>query len=142
MAQVTITQLPQAAALTGAESVPIVQNGQTVQTTTSAIAGAGALNYPFLTVSQTAGLTQSRYLSTNSGLTLTDNGIQNTLQVNLVGAAMSLNSSGTGIQVKTAPNTVTAREIAVGTGLSVSNADGVSGNPTVSLGTLLSLIHI
>jgi hypothetical protein len=138
MAQVTITQLPQAAALTGAESVPIVQNGQTVQTTTSAIAGAGALNYPFLTVSQTAGLTQSRYLSTNSGLTLTDNGIQNTLQVNLVGAAMSLNSSGTGIQVKTAPNTVTAREIAVGTGLSVSNADGVSGNPTVSLGTLLS----
>jgi NAD(P)-dependent dehydrogenase (short-subunit alcohol dehydrogenase family) len=86
MAQVTITQLPNASALTGAESVPIVQNGQTVQTTTGAIAGAGALNYPFLTVSQTAGLTQSRYLSTNGGLTLTDNGIQNTLQVNLIGA--------------------------------------------------------
>lgn len=135
--QVTITQLPQAAALTGAESVPIVQNGQTVQTTTSAIAGAGALNYPFLTVSQTAGLTQSRYLATNSGLSLTDNGAQGTLQVNLIGAAMSLNSSGTGIQIKTGTNTVTARTLAVGTGLGITNADGVSGNPTIALGTFL-----
>lgn len=135
--QVTITQLPQAAALTGAESVPIVQNGQTVQTTTSAIAGAGALNYPFLTVSQTAGLTQSRYLATNGGLSLTDNGAQGTLQVNLIGAALSLNSSGTGIQVKTGTNTVTARSIAVGTGLGITNADGVSGNPTIALGTFL-----
>ena len=126
MAQVTITQLPQAAALTGSESVPIVQNGVTVQTTTGAVAGAGALNYPFLTVGQTAGLTQSRYISTNAGLSLTDNGAQGTLQVNLIGAAMSLNSSGTGIQVKTASNTVTARSIAVGTGLGVTNADGVS----------------
>lgn len=137
MAQVTITQLPQAAALTGAESVPIVQNGQTVQTTTSAIAGAGALNYPFLTVGQTAGLTQSRYISTNAGLSLTDNGAQGTLQVNLIGAALSLNSSGTGIQVKTGSNTVTARSIAVGAGLGVTNADGVSGDPTVALGTFL-----
>jgi len=137
MAQVTITQLPQAAALTGAESVPIVQNGQTVQTTTSAIAGAGALNYPFLTVGQTAGLTQSRYISTNGGLSLTDNGAQGTLQVNLIGAALSLNSSGTGIQVKTGSNTVTARSIAVGAGLGVTNADGVSGNPTIALGTFL-----
>ena len=137
MAQVTITQLPQAAALTGAESVPIVQNGQTVQTTTSAIAGAGALNYPFLTVGQTAGLTQSRYISTNAGLSLTDNGAQGTLQVNLIGAALSLNSSGTGIQVKTGSNTVTARSIAVGAGLGVTNADGVSGNPTIALGTFL-----
>jgi hypothetical protein len=135
--QVTITQLPQAAALTGAESVPIVQNGQTVQTTTSAIAGAGALNYPFLTVSQTAGLTQSRYLSTNGGLTLTDNGAQGTLQINLIGAAMSLNLSGTGIQVKTGTNTVTAREIEVGAGLGITNGDGVAGNPTVALGTAL-----
>ena len=137
MAQVTITQLPQAAALTGSESVPIVQNGVTVQTTTGAVAGAGALNYPFLTVGQTAGLTQSRYISTNAGLSLTDNGAQGTLQVNLIGAALSLNSSGNGIQVKTALNTVTARSIAVGTGLGVTNADGVSGDPTVALGSFL-----
>lgn len=137
MAQVTITQLPQAGALTGNESVPIVQNGVTVQTTTGAIAGAGALNYPFLTVGQTAGLPDSRYISTNGGLTLTDNGAQNTLQINLVGAAMSLNSSGTGIQVKTGPNTVTAREIQVGAGLGIADGDGVAGDPTISLGTFL-----
>jgi hypothetical protein len=138
MAQVSITQLPQAQALTGAESVPIVQSGVTVQTTTGAIAGAGALNYPFLTVSQTAGLTQSRYLSTNSGLTLTDNGSQGTLQVNLIGAALSLNSSAVGIQVKTGANTVTAREIAVNAGLTITDGDGVAGDPTIGLGAVLS----
>jgi hypothetical protein len=138
MAQVTITQLPQASALTGAESVPIVQNGVTVQTTASAIAGAGALNYPFLTVGLTAGLAQSRYISTNSGLTITDNGAQGTLVVNLIGAALSLNSSATGIQVKTGSNTVTARQIAVNTGLTIADGDGVAGNPTIGLGTVLS----
>lgn len=137
MAQVTITQLPQAGALTGNESVPIVQNGVTVQTTTSAISGAGALNYPFLTVSQTSGLAQSRYLGTNGGLSLTDNGAQGTLQINLIGAAMSLNSSPVGIQVKTGTNTVTAREIEVGAGLGITNGTGVAGNPTVALGTFL-----
>jgi hypothetical protein len=135
--QVTITQLPQAGALTGNESVPIVQNGVTVQTTTGAIAGAGALNYPFLTVGQTAGLPDSRYLSTNNGLSLTDNGAQGTLQINLIGAAMSLNSSGIGLQIKTGANTVTAREIEVGAGLGITDGDGVAGNPTVALGAFL-----
>jgi len=40
-AQVTITNLPAAGSLTGSEVVPIVQNGQTVRTTTAAIAVAG-----------------------------------------------------------------------------------------------------
>lgn len=38
MANLTITQLPNAQTLAGTESVPVVQNGQTVQTTTGAIA--------------------------------------------------------------------------------------------------------
>jgi hypothetical protein len=38
MANVTILQLPTAGSLTGSESVPVVQNGVTVQTTTSSIA--------------------------------------------------------------------------------------------------------
>jgi hypothetical protein len=138
MAQVTITQLPQASALTGNESVPIVQNGVTVQTTTSAISGAGALNYPFLTVGTAAGLTQGRYLSTGAGLSLDDNGPGNTLEITMDGAASSLNGSSTGIVVKTAPNTVTGRSLAVGSGLDIANGSGVSGNPTVSLGTFLS----
>lgn len=137
-AQVTIPQLPAAGPLTGTESVPIVQNGQTVQTTTAAIAGAGALNYPFLTVGSTAGLTQARQVAVGTGLSLTDNGAGSTLQINLTGAAQSLNSSPNGIQVKTGPNTLTARSIAVGGGLQVTNGDGVAGDPTVSLGAVLA----
>ena len=137
MAQLSITQLPIAGAITGTEPVPVVQNGVTVQTTTGAISGAGALNYPFLTVGSTTGLTQARYIATNAGLSLTDNGAGGTLQVNLIGAALSLNSSGNGIQVKTGLNTVTNVSLAAGTGLSATNADGTTGNPTISLGTAL-----
>ena len=138
MPQVSITQLPVAQALTGTESVPIVQNGVTVQTTTGQIAGSGALNYPFLTVGTTAGLPLARQIAASSGLSVTDNGAGSTLQINLTGAASSLNSSGNGIQVKTGLNTVSAVSIAVGSGLGIANANGVSGNPTISLGSFLS----
>ncbi|NBS75197.1 MAG: hypothetical protein EBT78_11420 [Betaproteobacteria bacterium] len=137
MPQLSITQLPQAGALTGSEPLPIVQNGVTVQTTAGAVAGAAALNYPFVTFGSTAGLTQARQITAGSGISLADGGVGSTLAVNLTGAALSLNSSGTGIQVKTASNTVTARTLAVGTGLSIANGSGVSGDPTISLGTLL-----
>jgi hypothetical protein len=44
-AQVTILQLPAAGALTGSETVPIVQNGQTVRTTASALSAiAGSVS--------------------------------------------------------------------------------------------------
>jgi len=43
-AQVTITQLPAAGALTGSEAVPIVQNGQTVRVTASAIGASGGVS--------------------------------------------------------------------------------------------------
>ena len=112
--QVTILQLPTASALTGTESVPVVQNGVTVQTTTGAIAGAGALNYPFLTVNSTAGLTQARYIATGSGLSVTDNGAGSTLQINLTGAAQSLDGASNGLLVKTGTTTVSNTSIAVG----------------------------
>ena len=138
MAQITITQLPTAQALDGTEAVPIVQNGVTVQTTTGAMAGAGALNYPFLTVGSTAGLTQARQIAVGPGMSLDDNGAGSTLQIDLTGAALSLDSSPTGIQVKTGPNTLTGREIEVGAGLGITNGDGIAGNPAISLGTFLS----
>jgi hypothetical protein len=141
MANITITQLPQAGAITGAELVPIVQNGVTVQTTTNAIAVQPTQTQTFLTATQQPSLANSRSLAVGSGLSLTDNGAQGTLQVNLTGAAQSLNSSGNGIQVKTDANTVTAREITVGTGLGVTNGNGVSANPTVSLGAFLANIN-
>jgi hypothetical protein len=140
MANVTITQLPTASALTGSELVPVVQSGVTVQTTTGAISGAGALNYPFLTVGSTSGLTQARYLTANTGLSLTDNGAGTTLRINMTGAASSLNGASTGIVVKDSASTVVNREITVGSGMTVSNGNGVSGNPEVGLSQLLQNI--
>ena len=133
-AQVQITQLPAAGAITGTESVPIVQNGQTVQTTTGAIAASPSQVYQYLTLIQTPQLPNSRYLSTTTGLGLTDGGAQSFYRISLNGAAGSLESAGGGIIVKTGSATVTARQLATsGAGLSVSNADGTGANPTFQL---------
>jgi len=141
MANITITQLPTAGAITGSELVPIVQNGVTVQTTTGAIAVQPTQTQTFLTVGQQTSLANSRYLAVGSGLQLVDGGALGTYQVNMTGAASSLNSAGTGIQVKTDANTLTARQITVGTGLTVTNGTGVSANPLISLGTFLSNVN-
>ena len=133
-AQVTITQLPAAGAITGTESVPIVQNGQTVQTTTGAIAASPALTATFLTKNQEPTLANSRYLSTNTGVTLVDGGAQSFYQIGLTGAISQLNALGGGIVVKDSGSTLINRSIAAsGAGLSVSNADGTGGNPTLQL---------
>ena len=76
MANVTITQLPAAGPITGTESVPIVQNGQTVQTTTGAISASPSQNQTFLTLNNESTLPNSRYLSTGTGLGLNDGGAQ------------------------------------------------------------------
>jgi len=133
-AQVTITQLPTAGAITGTELVPIVQNGQTVQTTTSAISSSPNQTQTFLTKNQEPTLANSRYLSTNSGITLTDGGAQSFYQISLSGAVSQLNALGGGIVVKDSSSTLINRSIATsGAGLSVSNADGTGGNPTRTL---------
>jgi hypothetical protein len=133
-AQVTITQLPQAGAITGSELVPIVQNGVTVQTTTSSIAGSPTQTYTYLTVTQTPQLANSRYVGVTNGLTITDGGAQGLFNISTTGALLSLVNSGTGFQVKTSATALTPRSIAVSnSGLSISNGSGVSGDPTISL---------
>lgn len=134
MANIQITQLPAAGAITGTESVPIVQNGVTVQTTTGAISASPSQPYTYLTVNQTPQLANSRALSGGTGIGLVDGGAQSTLQITLNRAAGSLEASGNGIIVKTGSSTVTPRTLSTtGNGITVSDGSGVSGNPTFSL---------
>lgn len=143
-AQVTISSLPTAGAITGSELVPVVQNGVTVQTTTGAIAASPSQTQTFITLNQEPTLPNSRALAGGTGVGLVDNGAQSTLQITLNGASGSLESAGTGVIVKTASNAVTARSIATtGNGITITNGSGVSGNPTIGLtGLPLSLASI
>lgn len=139
--QQSITQLPTAGPITGTEAVPIVQNGATVQTTTGAIAASPSQTQTFITVNQEPTLPNSRYLSTSTGLGLTDGGSQSFYRLYLTGASGSLETASTGMIVKNTGSTVVARSIAVsGNGLSVSDANGVSGNPTLTLSGLAAAI--
>lgn len=141
MANVRISQLPSApTAITGTELVPIVQNGQTVQTTVNAIISSPSLTQTFLTKNQEASLPNSRYLAVGSGLNLTDGGAQSTYSIGLTGAISTINALSNGVLVKSG-STVISRSVAVsGSGLSISNGDGVSADPTIALtGNLLTL---
>jgi len=134
MANVQITQLPAAGTLTGTESVPIVQNGVTVRTTTGAITSGPSLTQTFITVNNESTLANSRYLTATSGVTLTDGGAQSTYSIGLTGAISNLNALGNGLVAKTGVSTLANRTITAGTvGLSITNGDGVSGNPSISL---------
>ena len=134
MANIQITQLPAAGAITGTESVPIVQNGVTVQTTTGAISASPSQPYTYLTVNQTPQLANSRALSGGTGIGLVDGGAQSTLQITLNGASGSLEASGNGIIVKTGGATVVPRTLSTtGNGITVTDGSGVAGNPTFQL---------
>ena len=143
MANIRISSLPTAQTITGAELVPVVQNGQTVQTTVSAITQSPALTQTFLTVGLQSGLPNSRYFSTGTGIGITDGGAQGAYTITLNGTSGSLETAGTGVIVKSAANTITARSLVTsGNGISVTNGTGVSGNPTFALtGLALALAN-
>jgi hypothetical protein len=143
MANIRISSLPTAQTITGAELVPVVQNGQTVQTTVSAITQSPALTQTFLTVGLQSGLPNSRYFSTGTGIGITDGGAQGAYTITLNGTSGSLETAGTGVIVKSAANTITAMSLVTsGNGISVTNGTGVSGNPTFALtGLALALAN-
>lgn len=134
MANQTITQLPNAGPITGTELVPIVQNGGTYKTTTAAIAASPSQTQTFLTKNQEPTLPNSRYLSTDTGLGLTDGGANSYYRISLTGASGSLEAASSGIIVKNSGTTVVARTLQTsGAGLSVSNGDGTGADPTFQL---------
>ena len=135
MANIRISQLPAApSAITGTELIPVVQNGQTVQTTVSAITNSPVQTQTFLTVGAQASLPNSRYIGGGLGIGTSDGGAQGLYSFFLSGTSASLENASAGIIAKTGVNTVTNRSIAIGTaGLSIANGSGVSGDPTISL---------
>ena len=140
MANITILQLPAAQPLTGTESVPIVQNGVTVQTTTGAIANAPVQTQTFLTIQNEPTLPNSRYFTEGLGIGFTDNGAQSYYRIALNGVSGSLELSGNGIVAKTG-STITPRTITANlAGISVTNGDGQAGNPTIQLTGLANSI--
>lgn len=133
-AQVQISQLPPAGAITGTELVPVVQNGQTVQTTTAAISASPSQTQTFLTLNQEPTLPNSRYFAVGSGLTLVDGGAQSFYRITYSGIYASLGAVSTGILVNTDGTTIAARSVAAsGAGLQVTDGDAIAGNPTVAL---------
>jgi len=144
MANVQITDLPAAGPITGSELVAVVQGGITVRATTGAVAGSPTQTQTFITVNQEPTLPNSRYLGAGSGLTAVDGGAQSPLNINLTGAPLSLVSSGAGFQVKTNSTTLTNRSIgASSSGISVTNGDGIAGNPSIALtGQVLGLANL
>ena len=145
MANIRISQLPTApSAITGAELVPIVQNGQTVQATVADLVASPSQTQTFLTVNNEPSLPNSRYFGTGVGIGITDSGAQGKFSLFLNGTSGSLEVAGYGLIAKTGAGTIAARVLSTsGAGLSVTNGDGISGNPTIApTGLLYSLANL
>lgn len=89
MAQVSITQLPNAQPLSGTEALPIVQNGVTVQTTTGAITNIPNQTQSFLTANNEPSLLNSRYISPGTGLYKLDGGPQSNVALGLANTTVT-----------------------------------------------------
>jgi hypothetical protein len=82
-----------------------------------------------------AGTVAARTLAATDGVTVTNgDGVAGAPSFALTGQALALHNLGTsGLIARTGAGTVAGRSIATNTGaVTVSNADGVSGNPTLT----------
>lgn len=104
-------------------------------------------SFNFLKTVNLSGLTLSGNLSLNGNkITNLANGTVNTDGINLgqlnsAITGLGFSSLSNGLLARTGTNTYASRNIAVGSGLGISNSDGVAGNPTLSLSTQLQNLH-
>lgn len=101
-------------------------------------------NYNLYSVDLTARLNLNNSPIINVASPTNDNDATNKSYVDsLITAQLSAlsNLSTSGIMARTGTNTFVTRSISVGSGLGISNSDGVSGNPTLSLSNQLQNLH-
>ena len=108
--------------------------------TTDAGSVFASLTQTFVTVNnETATLPNSQRLVAGSNISLTSG--TNTLTIAASGSAGSLNSAGLGFIVKDTSNTVIARTLTSTAGISITNPDGLAGNPIISPASKLADIQ-
>ncbi|MGA1858816.1 hypothetical protein VH569_22735 [Azospirillum sp. 11R-A] len=144
MGNVRISQLPPVTQVSPFAYVPLDQNGVTSRATVQQIgAAAQGLTQSFVTAdSESETLPNSRSAGATNGITRTDSGPGGTLTFSLAGQALAFQLlSTTGLTALTGGGSVTTRSlVGPGKGFTISNADGVAGNPTFALtGGLLAL---
>jgi hypothetical protein len=107
----------------------VAQAGSTILTAISALATNGFV------VRTAAGVVAVRSIVGTGGITVTNpDGVAGNPSIALNGQAAALDTLATnGMIVRTAADTVAARSIAVGAGLSVADPTGTAGNPTLGL---------
>ncbi len=105
------------------QTVTLTQGGATTITGT----------YPNFTISSTDNNSGGTVTSIATGDGITGGTITSTGTLGLTGQALALHNLATnGIIVRTSAGNVTARTITGSTGISVTNGNGVSGNPTLT----------
>ena len=108
--------------------------------TTDAGSVFASLTQTFTTVNnETATLPNSQRLVAGANISLTSG--TNTLTIAASGSAGSLNAAGTGIIVKDTSTSVVARTLTSTAGISITNPDGVAGNPVISPASKLADIQ-
>jgi lysophospholipase L1-like esterase len=121
--------------------------GTTIGQSMFTLANPGAITFPRFNANNTvsaltasdfrsaigAGTGNGTVTSIATGNGITGGTITTTGTLGLTGQALALhNLASSGLIARTGAGTVEARTLTAGTGISISNADGVSGNPTIT----------
>ena len=108
--------------------------------TTDAGSVFATLSQTFITANnESATLPNSQQLIAGSNISLTSG--TNSITISTSGASGSLNGAGTGFIVKDSSNTVIARTLTSTAGISITNPDGLAGNPIISPASKLANIQ-
>ena len=104
----------------------------------SGLGGGGGGGAPtsarYVTLATDATLTQERVLTAPAaGITLVDGGAGAAVTITLADDLAAVEGlGGSGVAVRTGASSWTTRTLTAGSGISITNGDGVSGNPTIS----------